>query len=323
LNPTFLIIQTAFIGDVVLATALVEKLSSVYKDSKIDFLVRKGNEKLLENNPNLNEVLIWEKSKNKYSNLIATTKTIRNKNYHYVINLQRFASSGIIAGFSNAKNIYGFKKNPLSFLFTKTFEHKIGDGKHEVERNHQLIEALTNHEVSKPKLYPSTNDFEKVKPLKTEKYITLSPASVWFTKALPKEKWIALIDLKTDFKIYLLGGGNDFELLQEIKTGSKHAKIENLAGKLSFLQSAALMKDAAMNYVNDSAPLHFATAIDAPTTAFFCSTTPKFGFGPLSNNSKTIESKEPLSCKPCGLHGKRACPEGHFKCGKTIDISGI
>ena len=43
----FLIIQTAFIGDVILATALVEKLHRHYPEATIDFALRKGNEGLL------------------------------------------------------------------------------------------------------------------------------------------------------------------------------------------------------------------------------------------------------------------------------------
>lgn len=44
----FLIIQTAFIGDVVMATALIEKLHAFFPGAQIDFLVRKGNEGLLK-----------------------------------------------------------------------------------------------------------------------------------------------------------------------------------------------------------------------------------------------------------------------------------
>jgi heptosyltransferase-2 len=80
------------------------------------------------------------------------------------------------------------------------------------------------------------------------------------------------------------------------------------------------MKYAKMNYVNDSAPLHLASSVNAPVTAFFCSTVPAFGFGPLSDQSKVIEVKE-LYCKPCGLHGYKSCPEGHFKCGLEIDLN--
>jgi heptosyltransferase-2 len=83
------------------------------------------------------------------------------------------------------------------------------------------------------------------------------------------------------------------------------------------------MKDATMNYVNDSAPMHLASAMNAPVTAIFCSTVPAFGFGPLSNKSVVIESKEKLTCRPCGLHGYRACPQKHFKCATTIESDAL
>jgi len=97
----------------------------------------------------------------------------------------------------------------------------------------------------------------------------------------------------------------------------------NLAGKLSFLESAALMKDAAMNFVNDSAPLHLCSAVNAPVSAIFCSTVPAFGFGPRSEKSTIVETKIKLDCRPCGLHGFQKCPEGHFKCALTIDKSEL
>ena len=95
--------------------------------------------------------------------------------------------------------------------------------------------------------------------------------------------------------------------------------MEVLAGNLNFLQSAALMQTAVMNYVNDSAPLHFASAMNAPVTAIFCSTIPGFGFGPLSAKNFIVETKMPLSCKPCTLHGRKSCPLGHYNCAFTID----
>ena len=74
-----------------------------------------------------------------------------------------------------------------------------------------------------------------------------------------------------------------------------------------------------MNYVLDSGPLHICSAMNAPVTAIFCSTSPAFGFGPLSDISIVVEPQEKLSCRPCGAHGHKKCPEGHFKCG-NIDI---
>jgi len=85
-----LIIQTAFIGDVILATSLIENLKSAFPNCKIDFLLRSGNESLLIDNPNLNRVLTWEKKKQKSKNLVFILKQIRREKYDLIINTQRF-----------------------------------------------------------------------------------------------------------------------------------------------------------------------------------------------------------------------------------------
>ncbi len=316
----FLVIQTAFTGDVVLATALLEKLHRFFPNAHIDFLVRQGNEGLLTNHPFLHEVLVWYKKENKKKNLLSILKKIRSNKYHTVINLQRFTATGLLTAFSGAKKRIGFDKNPFSFLFTKIIKHDLASGRHEVERNNDLIKHFTDDTLSKPRLYPSPTNYDEIKRYTFQPYVCMMPASVWFTKQYPFEKWIDLTDnFPPEYNIYLLGGKEDISLCEKIRKQSLNKNIHVLAGKLNFLSSAALIKNAAMNYTNDSAPLHFASAMDAPVTAIFCSTVPSFGFYPLSPKSFIVETKEELSCRPCSLHGLKACPLGHFKCARTIE----
>jgi heptosyltransferase II len=325
--PKFLVIQTAFIGDVVLATGIVEKLRAHFPGSQIDFLVRKGNEALLKGHPELNEVLVWNKQQQKYRNWWRTLKAIRSRKYDIVINVQRFAATGLLTGFSGAKEKIGFDKNPFSWLFTKKIKHIVAEGGktlHETERNNELIKDLTGALVAKPRLYPSADDESRIAQWVKPPMITVSPASVWFTKQYPADKWVEFMDMvPTGHTIYLLGAPGDKALAEQIKQASKHPNIIILCGQLSFLQSAALMKHAAMNYVNDSAPMHFASAVNAPVTAVYCSTLPSFGFGPLSDTSFIVEKEEPLYCRPCGLHGRKECPEGHFKCAYDIRLQQL
>ncbi len=320
----FLVIQTAFIGDAILATALLEKLHFHFPESEIDFMVRKGNEGLFQSHPFINLLIVWDKKQVKLKNLLTILSSVRKRKYDYIVNLQRFASTGIFTILSNAKQKIGFSKNPFSFFFDRKVKHHIDEDSHEIERNQLLIRHITDEDYFRPRLYPTFQDYETVKQYKTGSYICISPASVWFTKQLPKEKWIEFLDrIDKEISVYLLGGPSDNELCEEIKTETLHVQIKNLAGKLSLIESAALMKDALMNYSNDSAPLHLASAMNAPITAIFCSTTPSFGFGPLSNKSRIVQSSENLKCRPCGLHGKSECPEKHFKCGHSIEINDL
>lgn len=317
-----LVIQTAFIGDVVLATGLLETLHLEYPEAKLDLLVRKGNEALFVGHPFLKEVLIWDKRLSKYKHLFQVLQKIRSKKYDLIVNLQRFAATGFLTAFSNAKRTIGFDKNPFSIFFTDKVKHVISDGTramHEIERNQELIHSVTSLPVSKPKLYPGKNDYKEIAKWLVPDFICIAPASVWFTKQFPSDQWTELINAISEYTtIYLLGAPSDHSLCDLIQQNSSHKKVVNLAGKLNFLQSAALMKNALMNYVNDSAPMHFASSVNAPVTAVYCSTIPDFGFGPLSDDRHIVEVIEPLSCRPCGLHGKKACPLGHFNCARMI-----
>ena len=318
----FLIIQTAFVGDVVLATGLIEKLHFHFPDAQVDFLLRKGNEGLLENHPFLHEVLIWDKKKGKYSELWKMARRIRKNKYDKVINVQRFAATGFLTVYSGAKQKIGFEKNPFRLGFDVKVPHPISqesDPIHEIRRNLELVRHFTDDTLYRPRLYPSKSDESFVTKFKTSPYICIAPASVWFTKQYHPDKWISFIKkLPSNLKIYLLGAPGEKNLCAEILSKSGHVKAQNLAGMLSFLQSASLMKDAVMNYVNDSAPMHFASAMNAPVTAVYCSTISAFGFGPLSDKSFIVEVEEKLYCRPCGLHGYKACPEGHFRCAFDI-----
>ena len=320
----FLVIQTAFIGDAILATGILEKLQLTYPNGQIDYLVRKGNDSLFKEHPFIHKLLVWEKKQGKYKNLLKLLKGIRQERYDYVINVQRFANSGFLTAFSKAKRKIGYDKNPFSWAFDVKVPHQVNNGLHEVERNQKLIESITTGPAERPKLHPTLADFENVDDLKSGKFVCLAPASVWFTKQMPKEKWVELINkIPNGINIYLIGAPGDKTLCNEIISTSQRDDAVNLCGQLNLLESAALMKDAAMNYVNDSAPMHLASAMNAPTTAIFCSTVPEFGFGPLSDDSKILEVTSELPCRPCGLHGTKACPEGHFKCGYEIPIPDL
>ena len=305
----------------ILATAVIEKLHRFDKNAQIDVLVRKGNESLLSAHPFIRTCFVWDKKENKYSGLLKLVSSIRAVGYDAVINLQRFAASGFITAFSGAKEKIGFDKNPMSFLFTKSIPHNIGSlGKHEgheVERCLKTIEHLTDGSYQAPKLYPSEKDFSSIAQFIQGEFVTISPASVWFTKQTPAKVWSDLISSSPAEKFYLLGSPADRQLCESIAGANQN--VEVLAGTLSLLQSAALMSKAKMNFTNDSAPMHLCSAMNAPVTAVFCSTIPEFGFGPLSENAAVVQSRLNLPCKPCGIHGYSACPKTHFDCGKILN----
>lgn len=330
----FLLLQTAFLGDAVLATALLEKLHAHYPDAGIDMVVRKGNEGLFTGHPFLRKLMVWDKRSGKTRNLFRVIGAIRQERYDHVINCQRFFSTGLMTVLARGSETIGYDKNPLSLLFTRKVRHVIPDPAvlrrsaelaqdtsiHEVDRLNALIAHLTDASRPLPRLYPQQKDSEAT--ARIPPYVCLAPASVWYTKQWPAEKWAQLIArIPAELDVLLIGGPGDTALCAAIAQQAGRGEV--LAGRLSLLQTAALMAKATMNYVNDSAPLHIAGAMHAPVTVVFCSTVPAFGFGPLHANGRVVQIAEHLDCRPCGLHGYRACPKGHFKCALGIAVDRL
>jgi len=294
---------------------MVESIARYLPDSEVHVLVRMEHASILENNGNIQKVHCLNKGQRKYQNLRKMVRTIRAENYNAVFNCHRFASSGYITLRSGAGVRIGFDKNPMAFGYTARAKHRYEEGLHELDRNHELLQLMwPDIEPVGPKLYPSRTDYSKVAEFKEEPYYILAPASVWFTKQYPVEGWLDLI-ARLDAPIYIIGGPSDKDLGERLYKESS-GRVTNLAGDLSLLESVALIDGAKALFANDSAPTHMGTAMNTPTHTMFCSTDESFGFGPKSGTAVVHQERNGLPCRPCGIHGKKKCPEGHFLCSK-------
>ena len=329
-----LFLQTAFIGDTILATSLVESWHMAFPDDSIDFCTRRGNEDLFANHPFLNEVLVWNKSGNFWARswkLLLLARLIRNRKYDIVVTPHRHVSSGVLLGFSKARHKCGFANHPMAWRWTHRVEHQIGNNVHETVRNFELIKPwMSGGQPARPGLYPqfiSSGAAEQIQP-ESKPFVVLAPASQWFTKQWPSSHWVELINhfasKMENTSLYLVGGKADRSLLEQIKKQAEHPRL-SIQTDGSLMETAALMLRAQAVVSNDSGPLHLASAVNAPTVALFCSTTPAFGFGPLAEKSEVVEADEPPPCKPCGLHGHRKCPAAgeHFLCGNGLAVEKV
>ena len=166
MNPhRILIIQTAFIGDVVLATPLITQMRLFFPKVAIDFLVRKGNESLLAEDERIDSILIWNK-KEKIKSLVKLIRQIRKSNYDVVINVQRYYSMGLVTFLSHAKVKIGFDKNPFSWSFDHAIAHSLMHRIHEVDRNLELLRPFGPISKLKPELKLSKSTFTSIRKYK-------------------------------------------------------------------------------------------------------------------------------------------------------------
>lgn len=336
-SKTILIIQTAFIGDTILASQFARAVKEQFPSAKIHFFLRKGNESVIQGLSSVEKVWIWDKQGGKTRNLLRLIGEMRAIKFDYVFNLHRHFNSGFVTSLMHSAFKAGFTQNPMSMFYTHKVDHKIPHVPvenekstwHEVQRNLQLLKlAAPNFKIEsdakkyRPELPIQPKHRDKVVGLQTTPYFVIAPASVWFTKAWSESKYRELTQmLSTKGRVLFIGASADHELCERIRF--EIPNTENLCGQLNLLDSAVLMEKALRVFVNDSAPLHLASCVNAKTTAIFCSTIPAFGYTPLAEDSVVIDTGSTLKCRPCGLHGHKTCPESHFKCSLNISVREV
>lgn len=302
-----LVIQPAFLGDAVLTLALLGRLREAYPHAELHWLLRAGNESLFAHHPWQFHLWVWDKS---WKGWVDLYRALRQLHWDAIIVVQRFLRMGLLGRLLPAQLRITYDKNPLSIVYSHRLPHRFGEGIHEVDRLMSLGVplGLSEEPPSLPWLFPS------VKVEARQPYVVVSPTSRWRTKEAPLPFWEKLLcSLPERLTVYLTGLSADRERIDTLVRA--HPRAVNLAGQLSLPELAALTAGAERVYTVDSAITHIASALGVPTTTVFCSTVPAFGFGPLAPQSEIVEIGEKLSCRPCNLHGRRACPQGHFRCG--------
>ena len=314
-----LIIHTAFIGDIVLSTALISKLKEKYPNSDIYYLTTPLGKEILKNNPKIKEVIIYDKrGKDKgFGAFISFVRKIRNLKIDVCLTPHRYLRSSVLSLLSGAKIRVGYDIANLSFVFNKKI--KYDKTKHEVEKLLSFVDD--DNKRFELEMYPNEKDEIKIDSLvknlsENKKIILIAPGSKWFTKKWPEEYFRILIQnlaKRDDLLIIITGGKEEKEIELDLDS-----KVLDLRGEISLLELAELTKRASLVVSNDSAPIHITSA--SPNTriiGIFGPTVKEFGFFPWSKNSKVFEI-DGLYCRPCAIHGGNSCPEKHFRCMKEI-----
>ena len=325
-----LIIQTAFLGDVILTLPLVQTIRNHLQQAVIDFLCIPGTADVLKNHPGINQIIIYDKkNSDQIDGFLLTVSQIRDNKYDVVISPHRSLRSTLLAYYSKAPQRIGFDISSLSFLYTDRVRYR--KDIHEIQRNNELAKVLlggiySGNKISlKSELYPSDIDMKYVDSLVNGKnFIVLAPCSRWYTKQLTQDKASAVIELLSGFKhnIIIIGGARDRDYCKELEKKHGDKIYMNLATKLTPLQAYYLISKSRLLVTVDSAALHLGVAANARIILIYGSTDRSFGFFPLTGKNVIIENTA-LECRPCTDHGRDFCPRKHFKCINEINEQDI
>ncbi len=325
-----LIVQTAFIGDVILITPLIKAVRSLYPKAVIDAMVVPVCAQLLQNNPHLNSVISYPKRKNALQTMLQMIKLLRQNKYDLAISPHSSGRTHLLLSLSHIPVRIGFDRSLFPWLLTAKIPHP--GGMHKIEKNLKLLSLLSPQQFEmQTELFPSEQDFARAKQLlgqlRSHSIIAIAPGSIWETKCwhLDYYKQLASQLVNNGLAIVLIGGEGDKDKCQQIEqfilTHTPQAAVLNLAGKTALLQSAAVISQSKLMICNDSGALHIANAMQTRVFAFFGPTVQSIGYYPYRAGDYVFETD--LNCRPCGSHGHHKCPLKHHNCMKQISRDAV
>ena len=317
-----LIIQTAFLGDVILSTPVVRGLRKIFPDANIDVLTIPVASIIFQHNPHVRQAIEFDKKSpvKKLFSVQRLIKQLRRNHYDIAISIQSSLTSSLLMLLGKIPQRVGFH---FQKMVTIPVSHE--KGLHIRDRYLRLLTPFSKETFdNQTELFWTEKEqlrAQQVFDLKSnpsDRAIGIAPGSVWQTKMWLKDYYIALIDRLADapIAIFLIGGAADKALCEEIKQRSGNKKVINVAGDLSILESAALIQKLDLMVTNDSAPLHIANAVKTDVLAIFGPTVRRFGCYPYRERDRLLEID--LYCRPCARHGGKRCPERHFRCMREI-----
>lgn len=319
-RPTALVIQTAFLGDVILTTPLLARVAEQF--GPVDVVTTPAAAVLLENHPAVASVIRYDKrgEDRGWRGLSRIGSRLRRRRYSRIYLPHRSMRSALLALWSGADERIGFDDSPAAMTYTTRIPR--AQHGHEVER---LLALAGRRDGASPSvtLTLAPSDEAAAEAWLTANqvsspFVALAPGSVWATKRWP---YYGELIARLDSPVVLVGGPDDTMLAEGIAAASAGRAV-SAAGALGLRQSAALIRRATVLVTNDSAPLHLATAVGTPIVAIFGPTVPEFGFAPRRPGDLTI-GQESLACRPCSKHGPPTCPLGHHRCMRDIPVDRV
>ena len=295
-----LIIHTAFIGDIVLSTPLIQKLKDLYPKSKIDYLTLPTNQSVLYNNPNLNEIILYDKKgKDKgIKGFLKVLKILKQKKYDYAVIPHRFIKSILLAKLAKIPDIVGFDVATGSSLLDKKVHYDMK--KHEVERLLNLVEY--EGEKIPVRIYPAKENFVKIEKMlknsgytgkKEQKLILVAPGSQRPEKMWPIEKYREIIERLKKNKNYFIGITGSKSEKELPLNFEKDKNVIDFRGEISLVEFGALISKADVVVGNDSSPIHIASGFEKPfVIGIFGPGKRSLGFFPWTEKSNVIEDNE-------------------------------
>lgn len=330
-----LVIKFSSLGDIVHTLPAVAALRTRFPSAHICWLVKSQWAEILEENPDIDEVVSVDLS---WKHWLKLVRGLRQRQCDLVLDFQGLFRSGLLGLLSGATMRVGFAqaREGAPWMYT----HRVslpGDQEaswrllrvHAIDRNLAIAQFL-GADISQPILhFPEITEdrtyirdlFQSAEVADHEDLIALAPWSRSALKSWPLSRFVELAEelvQRPTVRVVIIGGPSD------VKKAEGFCRLEsqgliNVVGKLSLRQLPELLRKMTCLIGNDSSLIHLAAGAGTPVLAIFGPTEPH-ATGPYPLATHVVRRTE-LECSPCG---QRTCHNDiHLECLDTISVRSV
>ena len=326
-----LVVKLSAIGDVIHALPVSYAIKEQFPEAHLTWVVEKPAYPILEDNPYIDEIILFEKAKFRsiggfLREIGPFRKRLRLRRYDASLDLQGLFKSAAIVFNAGAKLRIGTANmREGAHLVSRPVRGAHASG-HIVERYLDVARALgcAVDEVRFP-VSVSERDRMAAETLLAREgvpegrtFVAFAIGANWPNKRWPVEHFAALADrlYHAHYVPVLVGGGRlDETLAQDIMRASEMPPV-NLVGRTNLKQLAHIFTRAALVLGGDTGPVHLAAGLGTPTVMLMGPTDANRN-GPYGQTQNAIEVNR--SCRGCW---KRVCPKG-LDCLAAISVDEV
>ena len=321
-----LILRLSSMGDVLLATPVLDVLKNEFSQAEIDWVINKKFEETLSTNPLIRRLLVFKDRKG----LKNIRKEIKRTNYDLILDLHKNSYTRYLA--RGLKNVFTYKKRIFDRFMLVHFKRSY---KEIMPVTQMYFKALEKAQIITPGNFRLRFGLDKDIEVRTvgkynlhnSNYVVIIPGASYSTKMWPKEYFRQLAERIIGEKsknrnVILIGKGAAEAKISKFVSSVQGGKILDLTDRLTLQETASVIKFADAVVTNDNGPMHLAECFGKKIVAIFGPTTEEFGFFPYSTNYRVVENRS-LKCRPCTHFGRKKCPKKHFKCMNGISVSDV
>ncbi len=323
-SRNILVIQTGFVGDMVLTTPLLRSLRKNAPGARITLLHSPRCEGIVRCSRRIDHRIVYRKNgpDRGIGSLLRLCARLKRGGYDLVISPHRSFRSGMLALSTGARRRIGFARPPSGLFYTDTVPYSRWESTF-IRRKLTLLEPLgIEEEDETPELTWDDTEEKKARELlgtapKGAPIALFAVGAAWPTKCWPAESFRDLARLlgEKGWTAVAVGAGGD----RSAGALAAEGGALDFTGRTSLETVAALLGRATLFVGGDSGLLHMARALRVPSVALFGPTGPEqFRFEPFV---RVIRSG--AHCAPCSDHGARECPERDWICMPGIEAKRV